>query len=189
MKLLRATGILFITFAALAHISTAEETEIQSGQQFTSPDGKFTAKYTEGGDDPDAEEAIVITDNQTGKKYPPQPTISPVLSIKWADSKTFVKIVHIAGGSVAGIGHLRGNKWIYYDVEPKFGDAYEVVKEGFKDHAIEITYKVSYTPNDNSDGKCFVCSFVIDAGTGERSHETTKEISASTYERLQLGGK
>jgi hypothetical protein len=111
----------------------------------------------------------------------------PITAVIWTkNSKSFVIVQQIAGGSIASIFTRNQNGWHEYNAPPTSGDVFAVIKVSTTDNTIRLKYKVGERPSDTSAGRFFVCSFSIEANNARRSEEEIKEIDVREYQELDF---
>jgi hypothetical protein len=95
-------------------------------------------------------------------------------------------VSHLAGGTVATVFHLVDGKWKQASGDPREGDKYSVVHVEVKEHAVELTYKVTMVPKYDSPGSFYTYTFLFDPVSTSHTAEKRQPIDAETYGPLRL---
>jgi hypothetical protein len=152
--------------------------EVNPGAVFTSPDGRFTIRFT------DQEMNLSIKDNQTAK-ITTLGVLTPCYSIKWTgDSKTFVAIEHLAGGSDADIFHFNKDQWHNSSADP-LSDAFDhidVTDENIGTNKIKFVYKADIRSAQQD--QFFTYAFTFNPETGSTTGIVEHKIDEKTYEKM-----
>jgi hypothetical protein len=157
--------------------------EVNPGDVFTSPDGRFIVRFT------DEVMNLKIKDNQTGK-VTTLGVLTPCYSIKWTgDSKTIVAIYHLAGGSDADIFHFSKSEWRRCSVDSPDNNFnfIDVIKEKIGMDRVGLTYKAGI--RDLQNDTFFTYSLSFNPETGATTEMLEHEIDEKTYEKLHAIGR
>ena len=121
---------------------------------------------------------LQIRDRKTGNVFDSKVT-TPLYSLKWTgDSEAMVVVSHIAGGSVASIISLVGDRTLHFDAfPPDNGEFCRVIRQEMGWHTTRLTYRVCGTRK----GPYSTCAFTIDSRTGMVTRIVTRVIDFKTY--------
>ena len=184
MKNLGIASVVLVGATLFAHFSSGQETRVQPGQRFKSPDGRFIAQCNGGGVVPTVDE-ITIVDGNTGIAYATISVLSPVYSVGWVgDSQTLVTVGHIAGGTQAEVIHMEEGSWKLHSAGPREGNKYRVVREILRHHAVELTYEID--AGRKGSGRLYLYNFLFHPDTRTHTNEKREDIGSEVYTQLQL---
>jgi hypothetical protein len=166
--------VVFCSWAMHVYADKGPE-QLDTGTKFLSPDRKFVVVYN-----PDQ---LEIRNSKTGHMEA-SITVSLLYALRWTgDSKSFVAVEHLVGGSGTTIVHFNGARWENFIVDPP-GEEWKdsaVVKLKAEREFIEISYKVRGSA-------IYFISFTVNPSTRALSNVRKEEISFEKWKTLRMVG-
>jgi len=170
-----------LAFCCLLLLGSTSKAADTGFPNFSSPDGRFVIRvdYTD-----DRGLYYVIRDRLGGRTDKSIDFFSRLLWLKWApDSRTFVTVDHIAGGTIARVMHYQSGRWCVHEVEVPSEDMSNsrVLGVSFEDKVVHLSYKFQHTDKHGPNDGFGLCHFDVDVASGNTSHFVAQSINLQLF--------